>query len=86
MTARHVPTNPREDQMDQQRIDRWYRDITPEMFAGTFFPGSVLAIGATDDGESRSIGSNNFMSWHKLGMVGVITSGASRIAMRSLRR
>lgn len=75
VTARYVPTNRREYQMDQQRIDRWYRDITPETYEGMFFPGSVLVIDATDDGESRSIGSNNIMSWHRKGMVGVITSG-----------
>lgn len=75
VTARYVPTNKREYQMDQQRIGRWYRDITPETFQGMFFPGSVLVIDATDDGESRSIGSNNIMSWHRKGMVGVITSG-----------
>jgi regulator of RNase E activity RraA len=75
VTARYVPTNKREYQMDQQRIGRWYRDITPETFQKMFFPGSVLVIDATDDGESRTIGSNNIMSWHKKGMVGVITSG-----------
>lgn len=75
VTARYVPTNKREYQMDQQRIDRWYNDITPETFQDMFFPGSVLVIDATDDGESRSIGSNNIMQWHKKGMLGVITSG-----------
>jgi 4-hydroxy-4-methyl-2-oxoglutarate aldolase len=75
VTARYVPTNKREYQMDEQRVDRWYRDITPETFQEVLFPGSVLVIDATDDGESRSIGSNNIMSWHKKGMAGVITSG-----------
>ena len=75
VTARYVPTNKREYQMDQQKIGRWYRDITPETFTDVLFPGSVLVIDATDDGESRSIGSNNIMSWHKKGMAGVVTSG-----------
>ncbi|MFN7993574.1 MAG: hypothetical protein U0Q18_08235 [Bryobacteraceae bacterium] len=75
VTARYVPTNKREYQMDQQRIDRWYQDITPETFQDMFFPGSILVIDATDDGESRSIGSNNIMGWHKKGMLGVVTSG-----------
>jgi regulator of RNase E activity RraA len=75
VTARYVPTNKREYQMDEQRIDRWYQDITPETFQDMFFPGSVLVIDATDDGESRSIGSNNIMQWHKKGMLGVVTSG-----------
>ncbi len=75
VTARYVPTNKREYQMDEERIGRWYTDITPETFQDVFFPGSVLVIDATGDGESRSIGSNNIMSWHKKGMVGVVTSG-----------
>jgi regulator of RNase E activity RraA len=75
VTARYVPTNKREFQMDQQKIGRWYRDITPETFQEVLFPGSVLVIDATDDGESRTIGSNNIMAWHKKGMVGVVTSG-----------
>ncbi len=39
------------------------------------FPGSVLVIDGAEDGESRSIGSNNIMQWHKRGMLGVVTSG-----------
>jgi regulator of RNase E activity RraA len=39
------------------------------------FPGSVLVIDGAEDGESRSIGSNNIMHWHKKGMLGVVTSG-----------
>jgi regulator of RNase E activity RraA len=38
-------------------------------------PGSVLVIDATDDGESRSIGSTNILSWKERGMVGLVTSG-----------
>jgi 4-hydroxy-4-methyl-2-oxoglutarate aldolase len=75
VTARYVPTNKREFRMDQQKIGAWYRDITPETFQDVLFPGSVLVIDATDDGESRTIGSNNIMAWHKKGMSGVITSG-----------
>lgn len=75
VTARYVPTNKREYTMDQQKIGQWYRDVTPETFQDVLFPGSVLVIDATDDGESRTIGSNNIMAWHKKGMVGVVTSG-----------
>ena len=38
-------------------------------------PGSMLVIDAMEDGESRSIGSTNILSWKKLGMVGLVTSG-----------
>ena len=75
VTARYVPTNKREIQMDQKAISRWYKEITPETFVPMLFPGSVLVIDGADDGESRTIGSNNIMGWHKKGMVGVVTSG-----------
>jgi regulator of RNase E activity RraA len=75
VTARYVPTNRREARMDQQSINRWYSQITSEAFVPMLFPGSVLVIDATDDGESRSIGSSNIMGWKKRGMVGLVTSG-----------
>jgi 4-hydroxy-4-methyl-2-oxoglutarate aldolase len=75
VTARYVPTNRREPRMDDKRISEWYDTITSEAFMKVLTPGSMLVIDATDDGESRSIGSSNIMSWRKLGMVGLVTSG-----------
>ncbi|MCS6951778.1 MAG: hypothetical protein RMK57_01745 [Bryobacterales bacterium] len=75
VTARYVPTNKREPRMDPATISRWYRDITSEAFQDVLFPGAVLVIDATDDGESRSIGSTNIRNWQKRGMIGVVTSG-----------
>lgn len=75
VTARYVPTNRREIQMDKGTIDKWYRERTQETFQDMLFPGSILVIDAAEDGESRSIGSNNIMQWHKKGMLGVVTSG-----------
>lgn len=75
VTARYVPTNKREPKMDPQTISRWYNTITSERFIGELFPGAVLVIDGMEDGESRSIGSSNIMSWKKAGMVGVITTG-----------
>lgn len=75
VTARYVPTNKREPKMDDKTISRWYNQITTEAFTKMLFPGAVLVIDANEDGESRSIGSNNIMSWKKLGMVGLVTSG-----------
>jgi regulator of RNase E activity RraA len=75
VTARYVPTNKREPKMDPATISRWYRDLTSEAFQDVLFPGSVLVIDATDDGESRSIGSTNIRNWQKRGMIGVVTSG-----------
>ncbi|HTH03891.1 MAG TPA: hypothetical protein VL882_26630 [Vicinamibacterales bacterium] len=75
VTARYVPTNRREPKMDQKTINQWYSTITSEAFMKVLTPGSILVIDAMEDGESRSIGSSNIMSWKKLGMVGLVTSG-----------
>jgi 4-hydroxy-4-methyl-2-oxoglutarate aldolase len=75
VTARYVPTNRREPKMDNKTIGQWYSTITSEAFMKVLTPGSVLVIDAMEDGESRSIGSSNIMSWKKLGMVGLVTSG-----------
>jgi 4-hydroxy-4-methyl-2-oxoglutarate aldolase len=75
VTARYMPTNRREPRMDNQTIGRWYRTLTSEAFMEVLAPGSILVIDATDDGESRSIGSSNILEWQKRGMVGLITSG-----------
>jgi len=75
VTARYVPTNKREPKMDQKTIGRWYSTITSEAFMKVLTPGSILVIDAMDDGESRSIGSSNILSWKKLGMVGLVTGG-----------
>jgi len=75
VTARYVPTNRREPRMDSRTIGEWYDTVTSEAFMKALTPGSMLVIDATDDGESRSIGSSNIMSWKKLGMVGLVTSG-----------
>jgi regulator of RNase E activity RraA len=75
VTARYVPTNRREPKMDQKTISQWYGTITSEAFMKVLQPGSMLVIDAMEDGESRSIGSSNILSWKKLGMVGLVTSG-----------
>jgi 4-hydroxy-4-methyl-2-oxoglutarate aldolase len=75
VTARYVPTNRREPKMDQKTINQWYSTVTSEAFMKVLTPGSILVIDAMEDGESRSIGSSNIMSWKKLGMVGLVTSG-----------
>lgn len=75
VTARYVPTNKREPQMDPKTISQWYRDYTSEAFMKMLAPGTMLVIDAMEDGESRSIGSSNILAWKKLGMVGLVTSG-----------
>jgi regulator of RNase E activity RraA len=75
VTARYVPTNKREPKMDRQTISRWYSTLTSEAFMKVITPGTILVIDAMEDGESRSIGSSNILSWRKLGMVGLVTSG-----------
>ncbi|MPZ19771.1 MAG: RraA family protein [Luteitalea sp.] len=75
VTARYVPTNKREPQMDRDAIGRWYSTLTSEAFTDVLAPGTMLVIDAMEDGESRSIGSSNILGWRKRGMVGLITSG-----------
>jgi regulator of RNase E activity RraA len=75
VTARYVPTNKREPRMDDKTIGRWYGTLTSEAFMELLQPGSILVIDAMEDGESRSIGSSNILSWKKRGMLGLVTSG-----------
>jgi len=75
VTARYLPTNKREDKMPKETVKRWYKDLTPETFVDQLFPGCVLVIDGNEDGDTRTIGSNNILGWHKKGMVGVVTSG-----------
>ena len=86
VTARYVPTNRRESKMDQKTINHWYSTITSEAFMKVLTPGSILVIDAMEDGESRSIGSSNIMSWKKLGMVGLVTSGGLADTDEIIRR
>lgn len=75
VTARYVPTNKREPKMDDRVIGQWYSTLTSEAFMDVLTPGSMLVIDAMEDGESRSIGSTNILSWQKRGMGGLVTSG-----------
>lgn len=75
VTARYVPTNKREPKMTLEGVSRWYGTITNEAFQQALTPGSMLVIDAMEDGETRSIGSNNIMAWTRAGMVGLVTSG-----------
>jgi regulator of RNase E activity RraA len=75
VTARYVPTNKREPRLTPEIISKWYSEVTSEAFMKMLFPGAALVIDANEDGESRSVGSNNIMSWKRLGMVGLVTSG-----------
>lgn len=75
VTARYLPTNKREAKMPKETVNRWYKNLTPETFVDQLFPGCVLVIDGNEDGDTRTIGSNNIMGWHKKGMLGVVTSG-----------
>lgn len=75
VTARYVPTNKRVARMDRETIGTWYGTITMETFQQELHPGAMLVIDAVGDGESRSIGSSNILSWKKRGMIGLVTSG-----------
>jgi regulator of RNase E activity RraA len=75
VTARYVPTNKREPKMASATVKHWYKDLTPETFVDQLFPGCVLVIDGNEDGDTRTIGSNNIRGWQKKGMLGVVTSG-----------
>src|SRR5690348_18493900 len=61
--------------MVRSTMDKGSKDGTQGTVQEVLLPGSILVIDAAEDGESRSIGSNNIMQWHKKGMLGVVTSG-----------
>src|SRR5262245_41294768 len=61
--------------MTKSKISLCYSPLTSESFMKVLTPGSILVIDATDDGESRSIGSTNILEWKKRGMVGLVTGG-----------
>src|SRR5207247_10535565 len=69
------PSHRHEIQMDKKTMDKSYNELTSETFEEILFSDSILVIDGAEDGESRSIGSNNIMQWHKKGMLGVVTSG-----------
>jgi 4-hydroxy-4-methyl-2-oxoglutarate aldolase len=75
VTARYLPTNKREAKMPKETVKTWYKDLTPETFVDQLFPGCVLVIDGNEDGDTRTIGSNNILGWQKKGMLGVVTSG-----------
>lgn len=75
VTARYVPTNKREAKMPSDVVKHWYKDLTPETFVDQLFPGCILVIDGNEDGDTRTIGSNNIRGWQKKGMLGVVTSG-----------
>ena len=77
VTVRYVPTNKREPTMPPEAVGKWYRELTSESFVDVLFPGSVLVIDGTGDGDTRTIGSSNIKNWQKRGAVGIVTSGGA---------
>ena len=76
LTVRYVPTNrkfptdlPQEEY--ERWVSQWYNQISPEPFLDSIRPGSVIVIDNRGDGDTGSAGSNNTMTWTKLGMVGL---------------
>ncbi len=77
VTVRYVPSNKREPKMPPEAVGKWYRELTSESFVDVLFPGSVLVIDGTEDGDTRTIGSSNIKNWQKRGAVGIVTSGGA---------
>lgn len=83
LTARYVPTNkPHAPAMEtgpfNDWVAAWYRDLSPEPFAPLIRPGTALVIDEAPNADVGSIGSNNIMSWHARGCVGVVTDATAR--------
>lgn len=83
VTVRYVPTNlgrpAFQDAEDFQRWEgSWYGTLSPEPFVASLFPGAVVVIDGSEDGDTGTIGSNNILLWKLRGAVGVVTSGGVR--------
>jgi 4-hydroxy-4-methyl-2-oxoglutarate aldolase len=83
VTVRYVPTNkkfptdlPKEEY--EKWVGDWYSNISPEPFVDSIKPGSVVVIDNTGDGDTGTAGSNNTMTWTKMGMAGLISTGGVR--------
>lgn len=56
----------------------WYNTISPETFADSLKPGSVVVIDNQGDGNTGSVGSFNSLAWVKNGAIGIVSVGGIR--------
>mgnify|MGYP001568072589 CR=1 FL=1 len=81
ITARYVKSSrvvPRVPQADYNNwAGAWYKTITPDAWTQQIRPGMIAVLDKAEDGDTRNIGSNNFMGWKLKGLRGVVTSGGA---------
>lgn len=83
LTVRYVPhnrvvPNPISEESYGAWESNWYQEVSPEPFADSIEPGTVVVIDASGDGDTGSVGSFNGLIWYSKGMTGLVTSGSVR--------
>lgn len=82
VTVRYVPTQKPALPAPGEEFSKWegnfYSNYSTEAFSKVIRTGSAIIIDDVEDKDIGSIGSNNILSWVKLGAVGVVTDAASR--------
>lgn len=81
ITARYVKTSRVVPRVPQAEYDKWagpwYKTITPDTWPLQIQPGMIAVLDKAEDGDTRNIGSNNFMGWKLKGLRGVVTNGGA---------
>ena len=82
VTVRYVPTQKPALPAPGEEFSKWegnfYSNYSTEAFSKVIRTGSAIIIDDVEDKDIGSIGSNNILSWVKLGAVGVVTDAGSR--------
>jgi 4-hydroxy-4-methyl-2-oxoglutarate aldolase len=82
VTVRYVPTQKPALPAPGEEFSKWegnfYSNFSTEAFSKVIRTGSAIIIDDVEDKDIGSIGSNNILSWVKLGAVGVVTDAGSR--------
>jgi len=82
VTARYVPTQRPDRPVSGEKFQDWegrfYSTYSTEAFTEIIKPGTVVVIDDVEEKDIGTIGSNNILSWHRSGAVGVITDAGAR--------
>jgi regulator of RNase E activity RraA len=82
VTVRYVPTQRPALPAPGEEFAAWegnfYNTISTEAFTQLIRPGTAVIIDDVEDKDIGSIGSNNILSWFKLGAAGVVTDAGAR--------
>jgi regulator of RNase E activity RraA len=82
VTVRYVPTQRPALPAPGEEFATWegnfYNTISTEAFTPLIRPGTAVIIDDVEDKDIGSIGSNNILSWYKLGAAGIVTDAGAR--------